>query len=111
MINSHDSYTCRQQSRPSTGFVDNMIDLPWLNFRSQEFGIKFWREVPLFLEVGYLNFIAAQCSIGSVEESLHAKTQLYSSICFDTIPACGRQTDKQTDGRTDKRRQQIVILR
>ena len=33
-----------------SNFVDNAIDLPWRNL-SPEFGTKFQREVPLFLDV------------------------------------------------------------
>ena len=35
----------------TTSFVDNAIDLPRRNFPCPEFGAKFQREVPLFLEV------------------------------------------------------------
>jgi len=41
----------RGQGPPSTSFVDNTIDLLWRNFVSPEFGIKFQRELPLFLEI------------------------------------------------------------
>jgi len=46
-----DSRRCVLQARPSTSFVDDTIDLPRQNFLSLEFGTKFQREVPLFLEV------------------------------------------------------------
>jgi len=39
----------RQQSRSSTVFVDNTLDLPWRNFPSPQFGTKFQRKVPSFL--------------------------------------------------------------
>ena len=39
--------------------------------------------------------------MGQVEGSLHAKTQLDSSSCYETTPAFDGQNDRQTDGRTD----------
>ena len=46
-----DRRRCDPQTRPSTSFVDHAIDLMWRNFLCPAFGIKFQREVPLFLEV------------------------------------------------------------
>ena len=48
-----DRRTCVQQARPSTSIVDNTIDLQlqWRNVLSSEFGTKFQREVPIFLEI------------------------------------------------------------
>jgi len=72
-----DHHTCRcsPQARPSTSFVDNIIDLPWRNFLGPEFGIKLQREVPLLLEIPEfpyntvyricgINFYAKTSSIG-----------------------------------------------
>jgi len=70
-----DHCRCRQQSPPLMSFVD-IIDLSWRNFQSPEFGTKFQREVPLFLEV--TKFPYNQCGIG--EGSLCDKNQLDLSV-------------------------------
>ena len=59
------SYRCRQQDRPSTSFVINLL------WRNPEFGTKFPREVPLFLAVPKFPYN----TVGQVESSLYAKNQ------------------------------------
>jgi len=86
------SYRCRQQTRPSTtttSVVDNaIIDLPWRNDLSPEFGTKFQMDVPYFWR--YPNFLITH---ETGEGCLHAKTQLHSSSRFDALPACCRRTN------------------
>jgi len=49
---SHDALDRRSlQAWPSTSFDDSAIDLPLRNVLRLEFGAKFQREVPLFLEI------------------------------------------------------------
>jgi len=56
--------SCCQQSRPSTNFVDKMIDLPWRNFLSPEFATKFQRKVGLpYLELPEFPY-STVCRIG-----------------------------------------------
>ena len=69
-----------------TSVVDNAIDLQWQKFLSPEFGTKsHWDKVPEgnTLIFGHTH-ISLQYSVGQVEESPHAKTQLDSSSCSNT---------------------------
>jgi len=74
-------------------FLDHTIDLPWRNFVSPEFGAKFQRDAPLFLEVLKFPYNA---DYGS-HEAVMPKTsflRLVVSIQYRLV------TDGQTDGRT-----------
>ena len=82
------SRQCRQQAPSSTSYVDNAIDLPWRNFQSPESGIKFQREVPLFLEIPKFPHNTVW---DRWKEAYVLKT---NSIRFDTT------TDGRTDGQT-----------
>jgi len=89
-----DRRRCRQQAPPSTSFLVNTIDLPWRNFFKSGVCCKISREKhPYFRR--YSNFLTTQCGIGG--RKLPRQNQLDSSCCFDTLLACGGQTDGQTD--------------
>jgi len=82
-------------STTTTRFVDNTIDFPrwkvpslWQSLRGKH---------PNFLEIPKFPYWSA---VWEVELSLPAKTQLDSSIRFDTTPACDGQTDGRMDGHT-----------
>jgi len=92
--------------RPSTSFVDNAIDLPWRNFLSPEFGTKFQREVPSFLEILKFPYNTVR---DSWKEASMPK-QLDSSARFDTMLACDRRTDEQTDRWTHDDSQYIASM-
>jgi len=72
----------------TTSFVDNAIDLPWLNFLSPEFETKFHREVPKFL------YNTMQ------EASMQKPNSIRSVVFFYRTPACVRRIDRQTDARS-----------
>ena len=97
---SHDALDRRRgnpQAPSSTSFVDHSIDLPWWNFLSPEFGAKFQREVPWFLEIPEFPY-NKHTRIGQMK--LHAKkTRLYPLFrCYTSL----WRTDRLTDGRTDR---------
>ena len=92
--------TVHRRERPSTSCVDYIIDLPWRNFLSPEFGAKFQREVLLVLEV-YPNFIIAQFRINQRKLPCPKKTssiRLVVSIQYRLVT--DRQRDRQMDGHT-----------
>jgi len=63
-------------------------------WRDNRPGTRRQSEVPLFRDVR--TAISLQYSVGHVEESLCDRIQPDTFICFETIPACDRQTDRQT---------------
>ena len=95
---SHDALDRRRgnpQAPSSTSFVDHSIDLPWWNFPSPEFGAKFQREVPWFLEIPEFPF-NKHTRIGQMKlpckknPALSVVSMLYQLVA-----------DRQTDGRKD----------
>ena len=80
-------------------FVDNTVDL-WRNFLSPD---RVWDKlVPYFRGGGNEISLSHSHSMG-VMKPLY-QNHLDSSNAFDTISACDRQTDRQTD---TQRRQNI----
>jgi len=67
-----------------------MIDIPWRNFISPEFGTNFQRDVPYFWR--YHNFLTTGRGMG--RRKLPCQNRLYSFIRFDRTPTCDRQTDR-----------------
>ena len=102
VVNSHDSYRCRQQARPSTttttSFVDNATDVA--NFFSKSgVATKFRREVPSFLEI-------PQFPHNTVwDRWKEASTLKPSSIRPVVSTQYGLVTDGRTDGQADTRQQ------
>jgi len=92
------SYRCRRQTRPST-----TTSMSLLTTRSTCRG-EIFRSLGQSPRGKYPSLcryqISLQHSVGYVEGNLPAKTQLDSSSRFDTIPACGGQTNGQTEGHT-----------
>jgi len=89
----------RQQTRPSTSFVDNTINLPPRTFLSPEFGIKIEREVPLLLEIP--NFLITQCRIGGRKPPCQNPARFVQSFrhnvgLWQTDGRRDRQTDRHT---------------
>jgi len=83
------------QARPSTRFVDHIINLPWRNFYSPEIGAKFRREVPLFWR--YPNFLIMQFRIK--QRKLPCPKPALSMRLFQYSTGLWR-TDRQTDRHT-----------
>jgi len=71
--------------------------MPKQNFPSPEFGTKFQRKVPLFVEIPEFPFNSVYGGWKEaprwMEESSHARNQLDSFSCSDRTPTCDRQTD------------------
>ena len=82
-----DRRKCGKQTRPSTSFDENTIDLPWQNCLGPEFGTKFQTEVNLFR--GCPNFFITQWKEASGQRSSRS---VQSFWCNTGLWQTGRHT-------------------